>query len=80
MGKLSTLTQEEFEVLQLIIQNKATQLCTLFPRFRAMGFERVTEIIEGWLESGDAELVEDDVLDCVDIQYNGVYAEVNFDE
>lgn len=75
MSKLDLLTQDEHAVIDVVVHEKARQLCQLFPRFRQMGFERVIEVIEGWLESGDAQLIEDDVLDSLDIQYCGGYAE-----
>jgi len=67
--KISELTEIEQQIVRYVILEKARQLYGNLDRFRNMGLEKTTEVIEKYLDEGTAKLILNENLGTVDIKF-----------
>jgi hypothetical protein len=67
--KVSQLTEIEQQVVRYVILEKAKQIYQNLDRFRGLGLEKTAEVLEKYIDQGDAKLFWDEDDDTVDIKF-----------
>jgi hypothetical protein len=67
--KIADLKPLEKKIVNLIIQYKAEAMYKNIPRFHEMGLEHVYEVLEEWLDSGEAKLIHNEDDETLDIKF-----------